>query len=133
VGSLLAAFWVITRKRTSIRSAGAVGALTVLIVLIASTTWIEYQAGLELEQVGIVAGGERGHAKPDAKRMFIVTQLHKLDGAPDMIELGAGADDRLQRLQRHGRSPRRLDLSLSPAEARQAAQALTTCKVRGRG
>jgi len=51
VGSLLAAFWVISRKRTSVRSAVAIGALAVLVVLIASATWIEYQAGLQLEQV----------------------------------------------------------------------------------
>lgn len=36
---------------TSMRSAIAVGALTVLVVLIATTTWREYQASVELEQV----------------------------------------------------------------------------------
>lgn len=51
VGSLLAAFWVISRKRTSLRSAVAVGALTVLVVLIFSTTWIEYQASVQFEEV----------------------------------------------------------------------------------
>ena len=51
VGSLLAAFWVISRKRTSMRSAVAVGALAVLVVLIASTTSIEYQVSVQLEEV----------------------------------------------------------------------------------
>jgi len=72
--------------------------------------------------------------RPDAKRMFIVTQLHKLDGAPDMIESDAGAEA-INFNVFSGTDDRRGEWIYLCRRLKRDWQleVLTTCKVRGPG